>query len=109
MSRALLLLTPLFVLAACGGDEALHGTKPSVSLGLEAIEFGDVPAGATKMLDVPVSNLGEGALRVCVADDDGTAQASDPVHRCGGLTRIVPNDGTFATQFDGVDPKTGMW
>jgi hypothetical protein len=97
-------------LSACGGgQDHLHATRPSIALE-EAIDFQEVAAGATKAIEVPVSNVGDSALELCVADDDGTVQAAhDPSRRCAGLTRLEPADGVFEARFDGADPKTGKW
>jgi hypothetical protein len=110
MSRALLLAPLSLLVVACGGsDRELVGTKSSISVGLQTIDFGGVPAGATKTIEVPVSNVGDSVLNVCVADDNGMQTTHDVTRRCAGLTRVVPDDGSFRPGFDGVDPNTGMW
>ncbi len=63
MRRAWLLLSGLVASACtCGGDEVIGRVVPRLELGAAAIDFGEVPIGATKRVAIDVSNSGGAPL-----------------------------------------------
>ncbi|MCK6546632.1 choice-of-anchor D domain-containing protein [Myxococcota bacterium] len=90
--------------AGCECDEGPGLTKSSPEIRLDplAIDFGEVPLGATKLVPVQVQNRGTDKLRICV---EGTT-----LEICTTPSGIVPSDAPFAARFENVDTEvSGAW
>lgn len=64
------------------------------------VDFGAVPLGVPFLRPVGVANIGDDALRVCIAG------ASDP--ECAEASRVQPDSAPFTTDFDNLS-ESGVW